>query len=735
MTKHIALFAGFDTTGRGGLWVTDGTSTGTFELTGVSGASGAQLVGLGPFLTVFNSKALFNGFNTFGLQGLWVTNGTVAGTFEVTGINGANTNSGVNPTDLTLFNGEVLFNGADATGLGLWATNGTAAGTSELTGISGANTGGLFQTGAAAPSPDFTVFNGEVLFNGHDAAGSDGLWITNGTAAGTFELGGLSDVGISGAYTGGLLSVAGTSFASPITLAVFKQEVLLVGRNAAGNFGLWVSNGTAAGTFELTGISGANAGGIFASGFLPDFTVFNGEVLFAGLSAPFHQGLWVTDGTAAGTFELGGPDNAGISGAFGAGLGPRDMALFNGEVLFDGGDATGRDGLWVTNGTAAGTFELGGLGNSGISGAFTGAVGFLPFDLTVFNGEVLFEALDAAGDRSLWVTNGTVAGTFEVTGISGAYTGGLDPQDLTPLLTSTRKNDFNDDGISDVAWRNASGEVDTWFINNGQLSGGSAPGSVSNVWLFAGTGDLTGNGTSDVVWQNAATGEVDAWLITNGNLSGGTPIGSLANAWQPLGTGDFNGDGTSDILWRNTSTGEVDTWFMSSGRMTGGTAVGVVSSAWQFSGVGDFTGSGVSDVVWHNTATGEVDDWLISNGHLVGGSAIGFASSAWQALGTGDFNNDGVSDVLWRNLNTGEVDTWLMNNGQMVGGTALGSLSSAWQFAGVGDYTGNGTSDVLWRNVNTGEVDTWLITNDQLTGGSAVSTASTAWTPLVIPTA
>jgi len=37
--------------------------------------------------------------------------------------------------------------------------------------------------------------------------------------------------------------------------------VLLNGTNSANQHGLWVSDGTAAGTHELTGISGANSGG------------------------------------------------------------------------------------------------------------------------------------------------------------------------------------------------------------------------------------------------------------------------------------------------------------------------------------------------------------------------------------------------------------------------------------------------------------------------------------------
>src|SRR5947209_8547751 len=93
-------------------------------------------------------------------------------------------------------------------------------------------------------------------------------------------------------------------------------------------------------------------------------------------------------------------------------------------VLFNGQDAANDFTLWVTNGTVAGTQEL-----TGISGASSG--GLDPVDLTVFNGEVLFNGVDASGNPGLWMTNGTVAGTQELTGISGASSGGLDPVDLT----------------------------------------------------------------------------------------------------------------------------------------------------------------------------------------------------------------------------------------------------------------------------------------------------------------
>ena len=43
---------------------------------------------------------------------------------------------------------------------------------------------------------------------------------------------------------------------------MIRQTVLFEGVDASGNNGLWESNGTVAGTYELTGISGANQNGV-----------------------------------------------------------------------------------------------------------------------------------------------------------------------------------------------------------------------------------------------------------------------------------------------------------------------------------------------------------------------------------------------------------------------------------------------------------------------------------------
>ncbi|TFV37967.1 PQQ-binding-like beta-propeller repeat protein [Bradyrhizobium niftali] len=461
MQNQFLLFEGFDANNTAGLWVTDGTAPGTHELTGINGANPG---GLSPrYITVFDGKILFSGFNANGAVGLWVTDGTAVGTHELTGISGANSNglfSTVNP-DFTAFDGQVLFSGVNANGVkGLWMTNGTAAGTHEITGISGANLAGV------NPSV-MTVFGDEVLFFGSDESGSQGLWVTDGTSVGTHEL-----IGISGSH-----------------LAVFNDQALFESKDANGNLNLWVTDGTVVGTHELTGISGANSGGLFSNvgNPDPDFTIYNGKVLFNGLNASGVFGLWVTDGTAVGTHEI-----TGISGAYSNGLSPRNMTIVNNKVVFIGGDANGQFDLWVTDGTAAGTHQL---TSGGLWPSIEGNANFASF-----NGHVFF---NPTKDFGLWVTDGTSAGTHELTGISGAYPGFLNPLFLTAFTSGGTTTDqispyiFDNtvfDQTSDTAplvpWFYFF-SIGATFLTAGDYSAASAsypgPGSPQTMGLIAPT--------------------------------------------------------------------------------------------------------------------------------------------------------------------------------------------------------------------------------------------------------
>jgi hypothetical protein len=113
-----------------------------------------------------------------------------------------------------------------------------------------------------------------AVLRGTDASGHLNLWVTDGTAAGTSEL------TVAGAYSGGLL-YSTSPFINP-DFTVLGANVLFDGDDASGHYNLWVTNGTSAGTRELP-VSGASTGGLFGSTLVvPDFTVLGSKALFSG---------------------------------------------------------------------------------------------------------------------------------------------------------------------------------------------------------------------------------------------------------------------------------------------------------------------------------------------------------------------------------------------------------------------------------------------------------------------
>src|SRR5579862_2490549 len=179
-----------------------------------------------------------------------------------------------------------------------------------------------------------------VLFSGVDANGNVGLWRTDGTLAGTVDL--TPNITLSG----------------PSDFVLYEDYEILFddGNN------LWVTDGT---TLNHAGLLPNTSGGpVSASG---PVTVVNGKGLFASGSD-----LWVTDGNTAQRLSP-------IDGASTNGLNPKYLVAFNGLGLFEGsidpppGTSGGTNTLWVTDGTAAGTQEL-----TGINGAPVLSPGLCP---------------------------------------------------------------------------------------------------------------------------------------------------------------------------------------------------------------------------------------------------------------------------------------------------------------------------------------------------------------------
>ena len=711
MLPNIVFFQGVDSSGHGGLWETDGTAAGTFELTGIAGAASTGLYPVN--LTVLNAnEVLFGGADASGRDGLWETDGTAAGTHELTGISGAATGgAGLYPSDLVAYNGKALFTGYDAAGsVGLWVTDGTAAGAHELA-VAGALTAphGLLPAGL---SPfGFVVYNGLAFFGGDDASGAVGLWETDGTAAGTKEL-----TGIAGAATIG--QGIGPPGILPSDLTVYNGLLLLGGNDRRGQTGLWVSDGTVSGTHELTGVAGAPTTG---KGLDPSYlTVFNGQALFAGDDASGQLGLWETDGTADGTREL-----AGIAGLASTGLSPFGLTVLNGQVLFGGRDLGGQAGLWTTDGTVAGTHEL-----TGIAGAQTKESGLDPSNITVYNGEALFSGYDASGKLALWETNGTAAGTHELTGIVGASTANFAPSGLTaiamegPVLTAGASVSYVagtapvalDVGLSvaDAAAVNLSAatvSISAGFVQGDTLNVGSPQTGIASGYNAA-TGVLTLSGAASLAAYETELNSITyasanaltssrtiLWSVNDGVSASAPVISHVSVASAPPDPGappDLN------ILWQNRSSGQATIWNMTGNTRTGGGALSVSPGpTWRAVGTADFNANGNADILWQN-ANGQVAIWEMNGSTRTGGGTVSpNPGPTWKVAGTGDFNGDGKSDILWRNTSTGQASIWEMNGTTRIGGGTAGpGPGPTWHAIGTGDFNGDGHSDILWQNTN-----------------------------------
>jgi hypothetical protein len=235
---------------------------------------------------------------------------------------------------------------------------------------------------------------------------------------------------------------------------------------------------------------------------------------------------------------------------------------------------------------------------------------------------------------------------------------------------SAASGDFNNDGNTDILWRNKqTGDVAVWYMDGtGNISDIKwISQGVDTTWEIVGTGDFDNNGNTDILWRNKISGAVAAW-----NMDGAGGISNIKwvhqgvdTTWEIVGTGDFDNSGNTDILWRNKVSGAVAVW-----NMDGGGGISnikwvhqSVDTTWEIVGTGDFDNSGNTDILWRNKVSGAVAVWNMDGAGGI--SNIKWISQGvdtnWEIVGTGDFNNDGKTDILWRNKVSGAVAVWNMD--------------------------------------------------------------------------
>jgi ELWxxDGT repeat protein len=280
-----------------------------------------------------------------------------------------------------------------AQGTELWSTDGTTAHTGIIKDIAP----GLE---SSAPS-DFTLFDGQLFFIA-DVGGSEYLWKTIGTAAGTVAVtSGQVGEAVSQLFAAnGALYFGGLDEGTPELFKYDGTNVVAVGEftisaqtefAASGSnvfFTVSASTGTYTNLYDTNGSTPTlltTQTAISSAGQDPShLTAANNELFFYAQDASGVTAFWVSDGTAAGTKML--EDSV-----------PFDLTAVGSKVFFYTSIA-GQFGVWVSDGTAAGTFKVS-----------SGSIG-VPNYLTSYNGDLYFFA-DANNVPALYVSDGTVAGT------------------------------------------------------------------------------------------------------------------------------------------------------------------------------------------------------------------------------------------------------------------------------------------------------------------------------------
>jgi large repetitive protein len=385
--------------GRAFLWTTDGTDAGTFRL-GRAGLSGSGGIAL-------NGQALFGVETLESPSELWTSDGTSGGTERVAAF-GARTASS-NPRLAPLESGVVLTAGPE-TESALWFTDGTEAGTRRLaTGASLDAAGNGFGSPVAAGGLVYSFLGpgGEPFYNGS-------LVRTDGTPQGTRVV---SRLGYA------VLPSSSHLFEFGGRLVFFYCDL---GPFLYIQYPCFVkaTDGTAEGTIQ-----------IFSSPPLPGNdvtkpTVAGSVFYFFYEFPPGRFSLFKSDGwTARGVAGLSLPtETAGAGGLLfltvdgslwrsdGTTAGtwqlfpqrPAGLIPFGDRLLFTREDGNPPEiSLWITDGTQAGSVSLGALSTAS-SGRSTAPA------FAVLGGRLFFRGWDPEHGDELWATDGTPEGTVLV---------------------------------------------------------------------------------------------------------------------------------------------------------------------------------------------------------------------------------------------------------------------------------------------------------------------------------
>lgn len=370
------LYFGIENAARGGeLYRSDGTLKGTYMVKDIRrGKEGAfpgnfQSAGKWLYFTADDGKK--------GRE-IWRTDGTTKGTRLV--VETARGRDSTDPVLLTADGEALYFRDARLWPFGdLWRTDGSKKGTVRLTlpeqkGLSGLNV-------ALNYSPPIAALGNKVFFNARFSNFGIEPWTSDGTEGGTRAVG----------------DTVKDGSAECQSMTRFGDRILYAGRSSAGSTQVWASNGSMAGTVELTNFTAANE-----RNFPGNFTVdVDGDRMFFS-SGRVESALWVTDGTKKGTLEIPTPDNTPFN------LLDNTLRMVGPTLFFAHNRRPDNHEFWRSDGTLEGTEML--------RDAFPVDASTRKSRLAHFTalGDSICFFSKLPDSARLWRSDGTAEGTLEV---------------------------------------------------------------------------------------------------------------------------------------------------------------------------------------------------------------------------------------------------------------------------------------------------------------------------------
>lgn len=376
------------------------------------------------FLRVGNI-VFFTARGEVGEGDVWRTDGSAAGTFRVKDINPY---WGARATFMGTL-GDVLYFAADdgEHGRELWRSDGTEAGTLLVKDI---NPGAGDAFSASWVSGSSLVFNDWLYFRAYNVTHGQELWATDGTPDGTRLIKDINPDGdaframsvVDNRPRPGSLTHTTEVDTRLLPLVASGPVIYFAADDGEHGVELWRSNGSADGTRMVADLSSAAS----QTGSTPlNLAAFGDALIFTADDGVHGREPWITSAAGItmlvdampGTASSVGVDALGRSGSFGVAL--DGTFIFVADTPYAAWPIGQKPNVWRTDGTITGT-RLIGADRLVVSDVYADRFFRVGSDVYFLGALATDSPSQAGSDTALWRTNGTDAGTTEVTGMAVA---------------------------------------------------------------------------------------------------------------------------------------------------------------------------------------------------------------------------------------------------------------------------------------------------------------------------